>query len=92
MKSYAAVKSDPQALLSESLRKNWIVLPRFAGIQLFVVGSLFGAGLAVSVVGTALRESVMRLAFPASLVVMWALAILLRRRERQLVRELESRE
>lgn len=60
---------EPQELLPEPMQDRWAVVPRATLYQLFMVGALIGAGVAMSVVGFTSGPGWLRYAFPISLIL-----------------------
>jgi hypothetical protein len=82
---------DPQQLLPEDLRDDWAVVPRDLLYQVVLVGTLLGAGAALSIAGLVTGSKPMWYAFPVALL----LAEMQRRRrpwsERRLLDALRER-
>lgn len=81
------MKRDPdfQHLLPAAIREKWAVVPRFFLYQLFAVGVLLGAGVALSIFGFVTGNNRRWLAFLIALVLAWLQNKLLAARERRLV-------
>ncbi len=47
---------EPQELLPEELRQDWVVLPKWSPTQIFLVGFLLGAGAALFAYGLAVGD------------------------------------
>ena len=60
---------DPQELLPEELRHRWAVVPRDTRYQMLLVGTLLGAGTALSVAGLIVGSNPMKFGFPIALVL-----------------------
>jgi len=82
---------NPQRLLPPELRRTWTVVPRDALYQLLLVGLLFGAGLALTVVGIVLGSVALQCALPAAFVLSLLQRILLPWSEVRLLKELRVR-
>jgi hypothetical protein len=79
-------EDDFQHLLPGHMRPRWAVVPRFFLYQLFFVGGLLGAGVALTVIGFAYdAHRWMRWGWAVALLVAWLQNVLLSRHERRLV-------
>jgi hypothetical protein len=58
---------DPQDLLPADLRSEWAVIPTVELYWVFVVGAIFGAGVALNICGFAFGHEGLRWGFLAAL-------------------------
>lgn len=63
------VDPDPQQLLPEELRSEWVAAPKTSLYQLLLVGLILGAGLALTTVGIAQGSKYLTLGFPVAMAV-----------------------
>jgi hypothetical protein len=65
-------EAEVQLLLPADLRSEWVVVPKVELYWVFVVGAIFGAGVALSICGIAFGHEGLRWGFPAAFVLSWA--------------------
>lgn len=63
------MEPDPQELLPEELRGKWAAVPRDTLYQLFLVGTILGAGTALSIAGLIVGSNPMKFGIPVALAV-----------------------
>ncbi len=89
--SDGVTEPDPQHLLPDDLRARWAVVPRASLYGLFAAGVLLGAGAGLAAAGALGGDRRLGWAFPVALLLSLLVGELLRRRDRQRLRELAGR-
>ena len=84
------IDPDPQLLLPEELRAKWAVGPKTSLYQIFLVGAVLGAGLALSIVGIAQGPEFLKGSFPIALALCYLQNKVYSRIENRRLRDLES--
>ena len=80
---------DPQLLLPEALRGDWVVLPKRSAYWLFSAGAILGTGLGLTVAGLGPLPTGLRWGLGAAvLLVMAGAHFLLKGHEERKLREL----
>lgn len=82
---------DPQLLIAEDLRDDWIVVPRDTLTNVFIAAALVGAGAALSIAGLILGNRWLWIAFPVALVIAQAIRHFVPWSDDRLLRELRER-